>query len=229
MSRSIRLADKIGAVAGIAFIVLMFIGVSSVDPQRGVSDEKLQTWWADGGNRNALLLSMYAILIACPLFLLFISRLRTRLQPEDTGGWADLVYASGIVVTGALGVVAVTRGVVAASVRFQDEPLPGVDTLRFQTNLVYAIWDVAIIFIALMIGIASVLVLVNHVLPHWVGWLGMVAALGSLGLLAFQLAPLFLPMLFIWMLAISVFLWRSPAPGTVSASAWQSEAVRARA
>jgi hypothetical protein len=229
MSSSNRLSDKLGGVAGVAFCVLAFVGVASVDPVRGASDQKLLAWWADAGNRNALLFSMYAMLLACPCFLLFVSRLRSRLQPGEPGGWSDLVYASGIVVTGALGVVAVIRGVIAASMRFHDEPLPGVDTLRFQTNLLYAIWDVAILFTVVLIAIASILAFATRAQPRWLSWLGVVVSVGSLGLLAAQIAPISLPLLYIWVLANSVLLWRSPAPGTVSTSAWQPEAVRAQA
>src|SRR5437016_6272168 len=112
MSRSNRLADIVGAVAGVAFAVLLFVSVASVDPQRGVSDQKLTTWWADSGHRNGFVISMYTLLIACPLFLLFVSRLRTRLQAADANGWADTVFACGIIVTTALGFCAVLRGVI---------------------------------------------------------------------------------------------------------------------
>jgi hypothetical protein len=211
MPRSIRLADKLGAAAGVAFTLLMFVSVAVVDPERGVSDQELQSWWADSSNRNGLVISMYSILVACPLFLLFVSRLRKRLQFADAGGWADLAFACGIVVTAALGVVAVTRGVVAGSMRFEDEPLPGVDMLRFQTDLVYAVWDLAILFAAVLIAVASILAMVTHVLPRWLAWLGVIAAAGSAILLAIHVAPLSLPLLFIWVLASSVQLVREPA------------------
>jgi len=107
MPRSIRLADTLGALAGVAFSVLMFVSTASVDPKVGVSDQELQTWWADSGNRNAFVISMYTLLLACPMFLLFISRLRTRLRAADVSGWADTVFAFGIVVTATLGVCAV--------------------------------------------------------------------------------------------------------------------------
>src|SRR3954451_9373119 len=130
MPKSIRVADMAGAVAGVAFSVLWFVSVAAVDPQRGVTDQELQTWWADSGNRTGYIFSMYTLMLACPLFLFFIARLRTRLRAVDASGWADLVFACGIVVTTTLGVAAAIRGVVASSMRFADEPLPGVDTLR---------------------------------------------------------------------------------------------------
>jgi hypothetical protein len=229
MPRSIRLADILGAVAGIAFAILIFLSVASVDPQRGVSDQELQTWWADSGNRDAFVFSMYTLLVASPLFLLFISRLRLRLRAVDTGGWADTVFACGIVVATALGVCAVLRGVVASSVRFADEPLPGVDTLRFQADLAYLAWDLVILFVAVLVVIVSVMALATRVLPRWLGVLGALVAIGSFALLAIQSAAFSLPLLNIWVLANSVHLLRSPAAATVGGPTWQPEVLSAQA
>jgi hypothetical protein len=223
MSRSIRLADKLGAVAGIAFGVLLFLGTAVIDPKVGVSDQELQTWWADSGNRNGLIVSMYAMLLACPMFLLFVSRLRMRLRAADAGGWADTVFACGIVVTTALGVGAVTRGVIASSMRFADEPLPGVDTLHFGISLFYAVFDVVTIFVVVLVAVASILAFVTHALPRWIAWLGVPIAVGSLILWAIYLAPFAIPLLIIWVVAISVHLLRAPASASVGSPTWQPE------
>jgi hypothetical protein len=214
----------LGAVAGVAFAVLLFASVAVVDPQRGVSDQDLQTWWADSGNRNGFVISTYTLLIACPLFLLFVSRLRMRLQAVDLNGWADTVFACGIVVTTALGFCAVTRGVIAGSVRFADEPVPGVDTLRFETDLAYAAWDLVILFATVLVAITSVLALVSGALPRWIGWLGVLVTLGSAILLAVQSAPFSIPLLIIWVLANSVQMWRSPAVTSADRPARQEQA-----
>ena len=183
----------------------------------------MQTWWADGGNRDGFIISMYTLLLACPLFLLFISRLRMRLRAADAGGWADTVFACGIVVTTALGIVAATRGVVASSMRFADEPLPGVDTLRYATSLIYAMYDVVFLFVVVLVAVASTLALVTHALPRWLGWLGVPVAIGCAILWVIQLAPLAIPLLIIWVVANSVHLWRSPAAAPAGRSTWQPE------
>jgi hypothetical protein len=223
-----RLADILGAAAGIAFAILLFLSVASVDPQRGVTDQELQTWWADSGNRDGFVISMYLLLPACPLFLLFVSRLRIRLRTADTAGWADTVLAFGIVVTTALGLCAVTRGVVARSVRFDSEPLPGVDTLRFATDLAYFSWDLAILFVVVLTAIVSGLALVTRALPRWLGWLGVPVAVGSAVLLAGQSAPLAIPLFIVWVLAGSVHMLKSPAALPVGAPARQPEVASAQ-
>jgi hypothetical protein len=223
MPRSIRIADTLGAVAGIAFAVLLFVSVASVDPLRGASDQELQNWWADSGNRDSFVISMYAMLLACPLFLLFISRLRMRLRAADVSGWADVVFACGIVVTTALGICAVVRGVVPSSMRFDDEPLPGVDTLRFATSLTYTVWDLVFLFMAVMVAIASVLVLVTHVQPRWLGWLGVPVTAGIVLLWVLHMAPIANPLVIIWVVANSVQLWRAPVAVAVGGPKWQPE------
>ena len=223
MPRSIRLADTMGAAAGIAFAILLFLSVASVDPQLGVSDQELQTWWADSGNRDGFIASMYMLLLACPLLLVFVSRLRTRLQAADVAGWADTVLACGIVLTTALGLCAILRGVVAGSVRFADEPLPGVDTLRFATYLAYTVWDLVILFGIAMVTIISALGLLTRSLPRWFGWLGVPIAVGSAILLAAQSAPLAIPLFNVWVLAGSVHLLRSRSAAPVGAPTRQPE------
>ena len=223
MARSNSLADKLGAVGGIATAVLLFLGVAAVDPQRGVSDQEMLDWWADGGNRDGFVFSMYALLLACPFFLVFVGRLRTRLRGSDSGGWADTVYAFGIVATTALGVCAVTRGAVAKSVRFADEPVPGVDTLRFTTDLAVASWDLVILFAALVVAITAVLSLANHVLPRWHGWLGVAVSAGCVILLAAQVASFSLPLLNIWLIATGIQMLRDSAVSPVDGAAWHPQ------
>lgn len=229
MPRSIRIADIIGAVAGIAAAVLIFFGVASVDPRRGVTDQELQTWWADSGNRDGFVLSMYMLLLACPLLLLFVSRLRMRLRAADSAGWADTAFACGIVMTAALGMTAILRGIVPAAMRFGDEPLPGVDTLRFATSLAYASWDVVILFAGVLVAIVSVVALVTRALPRWLGILGVPVALGCAGLLAVQSAAFALPLINIWLIASSVHLLRTPAGAVAAEPARQPEMARASA
>ncbi len=229
MPQSNRRADIVGAVAGIGFVVLVFLGVASVDPLRGASDQEMLTWWADSGNRDSFIVSMYLLLAASPLFLLFIARLRTRLQAADAGGWADIAFASGIVATGALSLCAILRGIIPASVRFADEPLPGVDTLRFATTLAYASWIPVILFAGVFVAVVSALALTTQALPRWFGWLGVPVSLGCAIMLAVQAGPIAIPLLHVWILAGSVHLLRAPVGATEPALSSQPEMKPAQA
>ncbi len=211
MSASIRGANRLGAGAGIGFAGLLFVSVASVDPQRGVSDDELLTWWTNDANRNAFVLSMFTLLLAAPLFLVFVSRLRSRLRVGDESFWADTAFASGIVISTGLGLCAVLRGVIAGSVRFADEPLPGVDTLRFATDLAYSVWDLVMVFALLMVTIVTGLALTGRALPRWSAGLGALVVLGSAVLMASRATPIALPLLIIWVITHSVLLLRTPA------------------
>src|SRR6478735_7953062 len=130
--RNEKRSDLIGAIAGAAFVLLLFLSVASLDLPRGKPDQELQTWWADEGLRRASIVSMYLMLLAAPCFLVFLTRLCARLREVDVeDSWNALVQGAGIVFVALLSVSAVTRGVIAQAVRFNDEPVPGVDTLRY--------------------------------------------------------------------------------------------------
>lgn len=210
MHRSSSLSDIIGAVAGVLFAVLLFISTSSVDPQRGVTDQELLNWWSESGNRDAFVLSMYTLLLTGPLFLIFLSRLQVRLRAADTeGGWAGVVYAAGIACAVGLAICAIARGVIASSMRFGDEPLPGVDTLRYATSLAYMAWDPALLFAMVLIATVSALILVTRILPRWIGWLGVVTAAGGAVLFVLQVAAFAIPLFIIWVLANSFQIFRT--------------------
>jgi hypothetical protein len=215
MSSSTRLADTIGAIAGVVFAILLFLSVAAVDPVRGVPDQELQEWWAEGGNRTGFITSMYILMVASPIFLLFVSRLRMRLRTVEASGWAEIVFALGLVTTTAIGFCAITRGIVASAIRFQDEPLPGVDTLRFATELSYAAWDLVILFMAVLVGSVSILALLAHALPRWVGWLGVPFSVAGPVFIALHMAPFSIPLFIIWIVATSVHLLRTAAAAQI--------------
>jgi len=169
------------------------------------------------------------LLLAGPLFLLFVSRLRMRLRATDASGWADVAFGCGIVMSAALGMVAVLRGVISRSVSVDDEPLPGVDTLRFATSLAFHVWDVVILFAVVLVAVVSAHALATRALPRWLGWLGVPVALGSAVMLAVQSSAFSLPLLIIWVLAGSVHLLRTPSGELASEPSRRPEAASVNA
>src|SRR5215212_7152173 len=110
MNRSAQPSNILGAVAGVAFAVLFFIGLAAVDQPRGATDQELVTWWSDSGKRLDSIVSMYTMLLAGPFFLVFLARLRARLRAVEPngGGWTDLAFAAGIVFAAVLSLCAVS-------------------------------------------------------------------------------------------------------------------------
>ena len=70
---------KLGAIAGLAFAFLFFMGTAMLNIPRGTSDAKLVAWWADSGNQTTAVVSMYFFAVAGLVFLLFLAKLRSRL------------------------------------------------------------------------------------------------------------------------------------------------------
>ena len=49
---------KLGALAGLAFAFLFFMGTAMLDIPHGVSDQKLTAWWSDSGHQWTVIVSM---------------------------------------------------------------------------------------------------------------------------------------------------------------------------
>jgi hypothetical protein len=123
---------RVGALAGLAFSFLFFMGTAMLDIPHGVSDQKLVAWWADSGHQTATVVSMYLFILAGLCFLVFLMKLRSRLLTAEggTGELTSLVVASGAVFVALLSVAAASRGLIGFAIKANNESLPGADTLR---------------------------------------------------------------------------------------------------
>jgi hypothetical protein len=199
-----------GAVAGVVFALLIFLSVAVVDPLREATDAELLEWWSDDGKLQEMYLSMYFRLAAIPFLLAFLVPFRSKLRSaEGADGWSDLVSSSGLIFAAMLAVSVLARGAIAQSVAIDDEPPPGVDTLRFVTEFSYAAFGIAAIpAAAVMVGVASAIVLRTKAFAAWFGWLGAAVAVVSLLMSAALMGAFASPLLLIWFLAASFGLVR---------------------
>lgn len=211
---------KWGALAGIAFAVLLFMTVAVIDAPRSATDEAVSTWWADSANQTSAIVSMYCALGASLAFLVFLTQLCTRLRAAE-GGHApvtSLVHACGLVFTVLLLIAGLARGAVSAGVRFGDEPLPGVDVLRLVPEISFvALGPFGLITMAVAIAGVSALILRTGVHGRWLAWLGFAVATSLLG--SVVIGAFLLPVLLLWTLAISVAMFRSGSRALVQATA----------
>jgi hypothetical protein len=211
MNRS-QLSETVGALAGLAFAVLLLFGFATIDPLREATDQELIDWWSSSSNREDTALSFYFILACVPCFLLFLASLRGRLASAE-GGSAPLsgfVFAAGICFASAMLIGDAARGVIAHSVIFNDEPVPGPDTLRYVTSFSATIIGVvAMPAAAIAIGAASWLIVRTGALPSWVGYAGIVVVLGTIVAVAVNQGPFASPLLQLWVVAAGFELWRT--------------------
>jgi len=104
---------------------------------------------------------------------------------------------------------------VAGDITFGNEKFVGVDGARFIPELGYPLLIIGGMFAAIaMIDAASILIVRTKVLPTWIGYFGFVAAVALL------FAGFFLPMIFfvLWIVFVSVAMWRAPGEAAPSAA-----------
>ncbi len=212
MNRTTPLSSTLAALAGVGFAILWFVSVASVDPQRSRTDQELLTWWSDSGNQDAMIVSMFAMLVAALVFLVFLVQLCHLLRSAGGIGerWNGLVFGGGLGFVALISVTAFSRGLIAHAMRFEDEPLPGPDTLRYATAFSQAAMGLgAIPFVAIAIATASVIIVRSAVLARWLGWFGLVVAALTLVVVVLQVGALASPLIMLWTVAASFVLWRS--------------------
>ena len=212
MNHTKCLSDTVGAIAGVAFSVLLMAAFWSLDPLRDASDAELVAWWTNSANLRDNVLSMYFMLACVPCFLVFLVTLRRRLASAEGEGAAlsSFVFAAGLCFAAAVLIGGTARGLIAQSVKFGDEPLPGPDTLRYMTAFSMAIFGlVAMPAAAITVGAASWLIVRTRVMSVWLGWAGFVAAGLVAVATAFLMGPFTAPVIMLWVVAASFGLWRT--------------------
>jgi len=202
----------VGALAGLAFAFLFFMGTAMLDIPHGVSDEKLVAWWSDSGHQLTTVLSMYSFVLAGLCFLVFLVQLRPRLLAAEggTGVLTNLVVASGVVFVAMLFVAATARGVIGFAIKSPvDESLPGPDTLRYLPQIGYAALGAGgLLAAAVAMATMSWLIVRTAVFGRWLAWVGAAAALLTVGASAALSGVIAIPAMLVWALATSVAMWR---------------------
>ena len=215
MNRSELLPAKLAALAGVAAAVLLFLSVAVYSAPHQVSDQELTAWWANNSHQRDVIISTFMSLIGGLSLLAFITHLRGRIAEREGGAAiANLAFGAGLLFIAMLFAGDAPRGAVAFSVRMRDEPLPGVDTLRYLPEMAYlSVGLFGGFAVALMTGAASWAAFRLSAFPRWLGWIGAVATAG-IAVLAVLVGAFYLPVLFVWVLAASVAIWRGErAPG----------------
>jgi hypothetical protein len=205
-------AGRIGALAGVAFAFLFFMGVAMLDIPKGATDQELVAWWSDSGNQTTTVVSMYVFVLAGLCFLVFLTKLRSRLLAAEgaPGELTALVFASGAVFVALLFVAAASRGVIGYATKSSlDEPLPGVDTLRYLPLTSYTALGIGgLLAAAMTMATTSWLIVRTSVFGRWLAWVGAIAAILIVVANVALSGTFAIPALLIWALATSIAMWR---------------------
>ncbi len=213
------ISGRVGALAGVAFVLLLFVSIAMVDVPRKATDVELLDWWSDDGNLTSALVSTYLQIGAGMCFLVFATALRgVSLRAEGgNGSLATFAFASGVLLVAVLLASDGPRGVIAMAVKVNDEALPAADFLRYFPQLGYILLGtVGGVTVGVSAAATSLLILRTRAFGRWLGILGILCAAGCI-VIALVAGPFFIPALLLWVLAVSVALWRAPTPETTPA------------
>jgi hypothetical protein len=208
-------AAKAASAAAVLFAVTFFLTVASVNVPHTSNDAKLLDWWQQSANLNAGIASELFAIAAAVLFIVVINYFRTLTTRSHAGHEqvTAFAYSMGTAFACTLLVSSALRGVVGHLVKVQDEPLPGIDVLRYSTALNYSLIGTATMAVlSLAIGAVSVVVLRTHVLGTWVGYVGVVCAAVIMVAVLAMYGAFAIPLALLWALCFAVAIWRQPAP-----------------
>lgn len=213
---AVELGTKLAAVAGIASAVLFLVGTAVLNVPTKATDSELVQWWSINSHQLDALASMVSFTVAGLLFLVFLAHLRTRLLTAEGGAGTltTIVFSAGLLFVGTLFVAATARGVISFAVKSPagDQPLPGVDLLRYLPQVSYVVLGFCgLLCAALAIAVTSLLAFRTRVFGRFIAWLGIVCAAGlvvaNIGLIGIGAVPAML----LWTIATSVAFWRDGA------------------
>jgi glucan phosphoethanolaminetransferase (alkaline phosphatase superfamily) len=216
----IRGLSRWGGVAGLAYVALVVAGhvVAGGPGEAGASNAELLDYYNDSGNQYRVWIGSLLIGVAASAFVVFLVALCTRLSPASAVRPAAVLiaYASGIafLVVDALG--AAIGGAIAAAFVYSNELASFSDTETARVLLVLGnhwLAGLASVLGAPLVVAVSLEARRRALMPSWLAWSGLV--LGFLLLLS-QLAFVGIPIL-LWIVAMGIWLLRSPRPETAAA------------
>lgn len=207
---------RLGAVSGIVFAVLFVLGILLPGLPNSDEPEAFSDFYADGGNRAMVVISLYLLIFAGIAFLAFAANLYRGLREAegDSGSLATIALGAGIVFVAMLSSGAAAWANVPAGIEFGGEAQPANDFPIWFNQLGFGEIMVPGMFAAITVIVCtSALVLRTAVLPRWLAWTGFVCALFLV------LSVVFLPMIAlpIWTVATGVAMLKSPAPSAAPA------------
>jgi hypothetical protein len=207
-------ASRVAAGASVLFAVCFFGTVASIDMPHGATDSEVLDWWREGGNQFNVLISMVFAIATAILFTVVVNHVR-ELAAQTGPAYRSVMNFAHSMATAFCAVMLVSaavRGVVGIQVKVIDEPLPGVDVLRFVNAFNYALIGFGVMTVlALSMLSISVVVLRTHFLARWIGIMGVVCGLIIAAATAATFGPFAISIALLWSLGLAVAIWRQPA------------------
>ena len=206
-------AAKVAAGASALFAVALFLCVASVNVPHKASDAELIDWWSQSGNLTAGLISQLFAILGAVLFVVVVNYVRTLAAKADAGAehWTAFAHSMATAFASTLLVSSAMRAVIGHLVKVQDEPLPGIDVLRYSTALNYTLIGTATMTcLALAMVAVSVVVIKARILGTWVAYVGFGCAAVILAAVGAMMGAFAIPLALVWAISLAVAIWRQP-------------------
>lgn len=204
-----RLPGRVAAAASVVFGISMFGLVASVEVPADAGDQELTDYWRESETLTGATLSAAFALLAAICLMVVVNHVLARTATAD-GHLAGFVRSMATLCSACLVVVGAMRGAIAHLVRTEDLPLPDPDVLRYATSLGYSLLDLGTMaLLGATILSASALVLRGRVLGRWIGVVGIVCGVVTLGAAAVGFGAYATPMAILWGVCLGVALLRS--------------------
>ena len=198
-------AAKVAVVAAILFGAAMFLTVASVNVPRDATDAELLDWWQQESNRMSGVVSGIFAISAAALFAVLMSHVHHLDATRRSPTWRAFARTMAAAFTAAMLVAAATRSTIAHQVDFLDQPLPGVDTLRYATALNYQVLGLtAMGALALTILATSVLALRTGAFTRWAAWVGLGCGAAMLAAVLAGFGIFTVPLAILWSVCVGI-------------------------
>ena len=215
-----RQLERWAPLAGIIFVVLMFVGTFFVAdvPDPDAAQQQLAGYLADSGNHTRNLIGAYIWVLGALAFLWFVTHLRSVLRRAEGGAgtMSNLVFGAGVIYSALMMASAVAFAAVAYAVGLRGATVSDPDFVKVLPQMAWMLLLLGAGFAGLLLVLtASILSLRTGVLPRWLAWLGIVMAI----VLLFDVVYVNIVPLLVWVLAASiVLLMRRQNTATAAAS-----------
>ena len=204
-----RQLERWAPLSGIIFVVLMVVGTYFVAdvPDPDAPQQAIADYLADSGNHMRNIIGAYMWVLGALAFLWFVTRLRSVLRGAEggTGALSNLVFGAGVVYSALMIASGVVFAAVAYAVELRGATVSDPDFVKVLPQMAWMILLLGAGFAGLLLMLAtSILSFQTSVLPRWLAWLGIVAAIALL----FDVIYVNIVPLLIWVLAASIVLLR---------------------
>jgi hypothetical protein len=199
--------ERWAPLGGIIFVALMVVGsffVADV-PDSDAPEQEIADYLADSDNHTRNIIGAYMWTVGGLAFLWFLTGFRSMLRGAegDTGALSNLAFGAGAAFTAVWMVSAAAYAAVAFAIELRDAPVSDPDFVR----VLPAMGGLLLLLGGGFAGIlfllaASVVIFQTEVLPRWLAWLGIVAAIALL----FDVIYLNILPLWAWVLVASIVL-----------------------